>query len=149
MLHSFTQKEYLMKKSIIFSLILLSSFAGASADHSCKEFAEGKSSYSSRILTDVGMALAGTAANTLEEKLLFAFWPLWHSIFHEETENLTDLSKWLASNWTAVGLSGLVYAIGQKRGWNEQTTLRSILGVLYGQSAVAIATAKAQEMELI
>lgn len=140
-----------MKKSLLLSLsLLVSTGATLKADHPCVDFSNGDSSLSGKVLTDVAVALAGgTAARTLEERLLFAFWPLWHSIGHHETKDLQGFSKWLASNWTTLGLSATVYAISKKQGWDNQKTFRYLLGTLYGQFAVAITAAKAQEFELI
>jgi len=116
------------------------------ATHPCVAFSNGSkdASYASRLIADVVLASAGCSAATVEEKLLFAFYPLFHHIVHTDAAQLNNgsMSKWIVSNWTTLGLTGTIFILGRALNWEPAKVLRATLAVIYGQGAAALAVAQ-------
>jgi hypothetical protein len=113
------------------------------AMHPCKAFSQGAkdASYATRLIADVALACAGCNAATLEEKLLFAFYPFFHHVVHNDAAALNDSAtlKWVVSNWTTLGLVGTMYILGRALNWEAAKTLRATIAVIYAQGLTALA----------
>jgi hypothetical protein len=116
------------------------------AAHPCAAFSNGSkdASYAASLIINVMVAFAGRPAEQLEEKLLFAFYPLFHQVVHTDAAQLNNgsISKWIVSNWTTLGLTGTVYILGRALNWEPAKVLRVTLAVIYGQGAAALALAQ-------
>lgn len=116
------------------------------AAHPCVAFSNGSkdASYATSLITNVVVASAGCSAATVEEKLLFAFYPLFHHIVHTDAAQLNNgsMSKWIVSNWTTLGLTGTMFILGRALNWEPAKVLRVTLAVIYGQGAAALALAQ-------
>jgi hypothetical protein len=121
-----------------------------SDDHACKQFGNGKWSGSARLITDMALWAAADTKN-ISQTTSFGIkaLPFFHLLMHDETQNLHGSWSWLSNNWTTMGLIGAIYAFAQKQNWTDEKTIKYITAAIYGQGAVAITAAQAQEMELI
>jgi hypothetical protein len=137
------KKEQKASEERLAKLIKSSDKGIGTSPHPCTAFGQGtkEAGYASRLISDVIATMAMCTADSKEDKMMAALFPLFHHIAHTETENLNDhpALKWLASNWTSFGL-----CIGL--GWyfrtdEAQAILRKLMIAVYGQHALAIAAA--------
>ena len=140
-----------MKKMLALSLSLLAVGGVVAKDtvHPCVQFERGSNSTVGKMLCDYFSMFAAAevkASNgvSLDAMACITF-PFFNSIVHEHGDAMAaqgGWKKWLVSNWTTLGLGGIVYLLKDRFGLSNQEALRAIFAAAYAQGLLAIGVAE-------